>query len=223
MTACFAWPHTAAMGSLACLCREHLSWVAFRLPRSVGTACAAPRVSPYAPLVRPDGTYDVGDISADTLRTVLDFCYTGALPKDLPLASFPHLLRAAHRLLMPQLQLACRVRLAAAVASGAACDEALLSVYVAAAEIGDERVAGLVRRFLVGSGRGRAWLEGIVSDAEAWRRLVVAPEEAQQQEGSAAAAAAGAALRELLARVLRGEGGAAAADIGVGEKRKRGH
>lgn len=140
----------------------------------------------------------------------------------------PALLRAAHRFLMPQLLAACRVRLVGTIAAG---DEALFAVYGAAAEIGDEGITGLVRRFLLRNEAGRAWLESLVADAEAWRRLTVAaaaeatraqqegavagpagPEAAQVQPqpavggGEEAAGAGAALLRELVVLLLRGEG-----------------
>jgi hypothetical protein len=40
-------------------------------PRAVTRSC------------RPDGAYDVGDISPETLSAVVDFCYAGALPQSL--------------------------------------------------------------------------------------------------------------------------------------------
>lgn len=140
-------------------------------------------------------------MSADTLRTAVDFAYSGVLPADLPLRPLAALLRAAHRLLMPQLLAACRVRLAGVIAPGGG-DEALFEVYEAAAEVGDEKTSGLVRRFLLGTEQGRRWVESLVADAETWDRIVAA---------SAAAAAASAPAAAAAASVVGAEGGEVAA------------
>lgn len=99
---------------------------------------------PSCPSRRPDGTYDVGDVSPETLSAVVDFCYAGALPRaPTSPAALAALLRAAHRFLMPALLEACAwVRLAGTIATG---DEGVFLVHDAAVQVGHEKTAKLAR------------------------------------------------------------------------------
>lgn len=92
---------------------------------------------------RADNTYEIGDVAAETLSAVVEFCYKGALPESLTSpAALAAVLRAAHRFLMPALLTACWVRLSGTMAAG---DEGLFLVHDAAFEIGHKETAQLVR------------------------------------------------------------------------------
>lgn len=80
-------------------------------------------------------------MSADTLRLVLDFCYSGTLPEDTDTPTLALLLRAANKFLMPRLQAVCKVHVTASLRVE---DNGLFQVYEAARELADEDSVAVV-------------------------------------------------------------------------------
>lgn len=83
-------------------------------------------------------------MSAETLRTVLDYCYTGALPDSIGMSALALLMRAAHRFLMRPLLERCEVRASSLLRVS---DNGLFAVLDAASANGDDETVAMVRGF----------------------------------------------------------------------------
>lgn len=82
-------------------------------------------------------------MSPETLRSAVDFCYTGALPDELRAPSaLAALLLAANRFIMPRLQDAVRLRLMGTLKPKS---EGLFKAYEAAKVAGDVAAQEMVR------------------------------------------------------------------------------
>lgn len=121
--------------------RPHALPLAAHVSRS--RACVATPC--FVSFRRADRRYTIEEVSADTLRTVVDFAYSSVLPAEVGLAAVAPLMRAADKFGMRRLLSVCRVRAAGLVRPR---DNDVFAVYDAASAIRDSETLETARCLL---------------------------------------------------------------------------